>query len=261
MTVITSKTNETVKLYRRLSSSRKARAERRLFPMEGVRLITDAAEEAARFHCVFASESCMEKYGEALKPLAQREKHFYVISDDTAAYISETDGTQGLFAICEMPQDKSPADIVKSGGRYVVLSHVQDPGNMGTIIRTADAIGIDGIICNGCCDIYNPKTVRSTMGSLMRTNISVCSEDDAFTALHEAKILTCAAVVDSSAVSLTECDFSKGAAVFIGNEGNGLSPETADRCDIKMTIRMHGRANSLNAAMAAGIIMWEIGKR
>ena len=132
---------------------------------------------------------------------------------------------------------------------------------MGTIIRTADAIGIDGIICTGCCDIYNPKTVRSTMGSLMRTNISVCSEDDAFTALHEAKILTCAAVVDSSAVSLTECDFSKGAAVFIGNEGNGLSPETADRCDIKMTIRMHGRANSLNAAMAAGIIMWEIGKR
>ncbi|MDY2847840.1 MAG: RNA methyltransferase, partial [Oscillospiraceae bacterium] len=118
----------------------------------------------------------------------------------------------------------------------------------------------DAVICCGCCDIYNPKVTRSAMGSLMRMTIAVTDEDSAFSAFKAADITTFAAVVDSSAERLTECDFTQGAAVLIGNEGNGLSAETADKCDVKMTIPMKGRANSLNAAMAAGIILWELSK-
>ena len=259
MTVITSKTNENINLYRRLSYSKKARYTEKLYTLEGVRLITDAAKEAARFHCVFASDGCMEKYGETLKFLADEYKNrFYTISDELAEYISETDGTQGLFAIALMPEDIPLSDMINENGRYIMLSNVQDPGNMGTVIRTADAVGVDGIICCGCCDIYNPKTIRSTMGSMLRVPVVCSDEDSAFAALSEAGIKTYAAVIDKDAVSLTDCDFSKGGAVLIGNEGSGLSHETADRCDVKMTIRMHGSVNSLNAAMAAGIIMWEL---
>lgn len=259
MTVITSKANENIKLYRKLSSSKKARYIERLYTLEGVRLITDAANEAARFHCIFASEGCMEKYGETLKFLSDEYKNrFYIISDELTGYISETDGTQGLFAIAEMPAEAALSDVIKQGRRYIMLSNVQDPGNMGTVIRTADAVGVDGIICCGCCDIYNPKTVRSTMGSMMRVPVVCSDEDSAFAAFSEAGIKTYAAVIDKDAVSLTDCDFSKGAAVLIGNEGSGLSYETAEKCDVKMTIRMHGSVNSLNAAMAAGIIMWEL---
>ena len=131
---------------------------------------------------------------------------------------------------------------------------------MGTMLRTADACGIDAIITCNCCDVYNPKTVRSAMGSLMRVNIIDDDIGNAVLNLKNAGIAVYAAVIDSSAVSLTECDFSKGGAVMIGNEGNGLPSEHSALADVPLTIKMHGTINSLNAAMAAGIIMWELSK-
>lgn len=146
------------------------------------------------------------------------------------------------------------------GGRYLVLDNLQDPGNVGTILRTADAVGVDGVVmCNNCCELYNPKTIRSAMGSVFR--LDIYSADTLYEVcgmFGKNGIKTCAAVVDSSAVSVTECDFSGDCAVVIGNEGNGLSAEDANVCDEKITIRMQGNINSLNAAMAGGIILWEM---
>ena len=140
-----------------------------------------------------------------------------------------------------------------------MLFGLQDPGNAGMIIRTADALGIDGIILSGSCDLYSPKVIRSTMGSIFRTNIMI--ENDAerlFSLLSSNGIKTSAAVIDKDAYDVTECSFEGRHAVFIGNEGNGLPAETARRCDSRITIPMHGSINSLNAAMAAGILMWEL---
>ncbi|MBQ7783841.1 MAG: RNA methyltransferase, partial [Oscillospiraceae bacterium] len=147
---------------------------------------------------------------------------------------------------------------IERGGRYLILDNIQDPGNMGTMLRTADACGIDAVITCSCCDIYNPKVVRSAMGSLMRVTVIDDDINSAADILHSKNVPIFAAVVDSTALSLKQCDFSQGGAVMIGNEGNGLSPDHIALADIPMTIKMHGQINSLNAAMAAGIIMWEL---
>ena len=128
------------------------------------------------------------------------------------------------------------------------------------IIRTADAVSINGVfLTDDCCDIYNPKVIRSTMGSLFRMNLwTDCNFTNILNTLKEKSVYSYAAVIDSDALSLTECDFSSGAVVVIGNEGNGLPDDVISLCDKKLTIKMQGNINSLNAAMASGIIMWEM---
>ncbi len=262
MEKITSRSNEKIKLCRRLSSSKKARYEERLFPVEGARIVADALSENADTAMAFITEKCAERYPELAEGLAEKcGGKCYLVTEDLAGYISGTEETQGVTALCRMPALPGVKELVRAGKKYIMLSDIQDPGNMGTMLRTADAAGIDGMICCGSCDIFSPKTVRSAMGSLFRVNICVCGEDEAFAAFEENGMISYAAVIDSDAVPVTECDFSGGAAVLIGNEGRGLSPETASRCTERMTIRMHGRINSLNAAMAAGIIMWELSGR
>ena len=129
------------------------------------------------------------------------------------------------------------------------------------IIRTADALGLDGVIFSESCDIYNPKTVRATMGSIFRIPVyHEVSSDILFERLKEAEIPSYAAVVDDNAASVSDMTFDKGGAVFIGNEGNGLSEEIQGMCSKSITIKMTGNTESLNAAMAAGIIMWELMK-
>lgn len=262
---IFSSDNEKIKLYRRLSEDKKARRKENKFTIEGARLVSDAAAEAIELHSVFFTEAAKEKYGEALELLFNKypPRIFNIISEELSRELSETKMPQGIFAICSMP-DISKEEIygrIGHGSRILILDNIQDPGNMGTMLRTADACGIDCVIVCSCCDIYNPKTVRSAMGSILR--VAVIS-DDIGHAAEEMKlkgIPLFAAVISDEAVSLTECDFSRGGAVIIGNEGSGLSSEDASLADTQLTIKMHGTINSLNAAMAAGIIMWELSKR
>ena len=256
--------NEKIKLYRKLSDDKKARRKENKFTIEGARLVSDAAAEAIELHSVFFTESAMEKYGEALELLIKKypPKIFNIISEELSRELSETKMPQGIFAVCSMPaaQKSEIYGKINRGSRVLILDNIQDPGNMGTMLRTADACGIDCVILCSCCDIYNPKTVRSAMGSIMRVPVI---SDDIQNAVGKMKlrgIPVYAAVISDSAESLTDCDFSEGGAVMIGNEGNGLSHEDAALADVMLTIKMHGTINSLNAAMAAGIIMWELSK-
>lgn len=256
--------NEKIKLYRKLSDDKKARRKENKFTIEGARLVSDAAAEAIELHSVFFTESAMEKYGEALELLIKKypPKIFNIISEELSRELSETKMPQGIFAVCSMPTAHKSEIYgkINRGSRVLILDNIQDPGNMGTMLRTADACGIDCVILCSCCDIYNPKTVRSAMGSIMRVPVI---SDDIQNAVGEMKlrgIPVYAAVISDSATSLTDCDFSEGGAVMIGNEGNGLSHEDAALADVMLTIKMHGTINSLNAAMAAGIIMWELSK-
>ncbi len=262
--LISSKDNPNIKLYQKLAASKKYRTEYKMFTLEGLRLITDAVNENAELHCVFLTESFSKKHsvhGDALDFLIGklRNKVMY-ISDELGNKLASTEGTQGIFAICRIPSSPRLSDIIRPNGKYIVLHNIQDPGNMGTIIRTADAMGVDSIISIRSCDIYNPKTVRSTMGSLFRTKICLSDEDECFEMFSKHNITSYAAVIDKNAISLTDCNFYGGSAVFIGNEGSGLPDDVAARCSEKLTIHMHGNVNSLNAATAAAIIMWELTK-
>ncbi|MCM1023435.1 MAG: RNA methyltransferase [Prevotella sp.] len=265
MQLITSKDNPNIKLYRKLAESKKHRRESGMFTIEGIRLVSDAFAENVKLHSVFVTESCFEKIKRretAVLPetLESRGENVFLIPDALGEKTSSTDNSQGIFAVC-LSLDKPPiSDTIKSGGRYILLHRVQDPGNLGTVIRTADALGVDAVFLAECCDLYNPKTVRSTMGSLFRVNVSETALDEAFKLFGQHNVPTFAAVIDTEAVSLTDCDFSRGGAVLIGNEGNGLPKEVSERCGVKTTIKMRGTVNSLNAAMAAGIIMWELVK-
>lgn len=258
MREITSVENPKIKLYKRLTESKKCRRENGLFTIEGARLTEDAVRENAPLHSVFVTGQYLEKCGGTLP--FPNETETFLIPDELGKKISSTDNAQGIFAVCRTLDKPAVSDIIKSGGRYILLHNIQDPGNLGTIIRTADAVGMDGVFLADCCELYNPKTVRSTMGSLFRVNVSEAAFDEVFPLFGQAGVPTFAAVVDGDAVSVSDCDFSGGGAVLIGNEGNGLPREISEMCDVKLTIKMRGNVNSLNAAMAAGIIMWELAK-
>lgn len=257
MEIITSRDNPHIKQYLRLSGGKKYREAEGAFVLEGLRLCLDAGNEGAIFLSVFVTESAAERGGaEAL--LEAAGDHAYCISDRLGEQISDTKATQGVFAICKRLDKCDFASTICSKGRYLVLFELQDPGNLGTILRTADAIGIDGVFVCDCCELYSPKTIRATMGALFRLPIFEDKLSLVLSLLKERKIPTFAAVVDSGARLLTDCNFSEGGAVLIGNEGNGLPAEAVALCEEKLTIKMSGNSNSLNAAMAAGIIIWKM---
>jgi TrmH family RNA methyltransferase len=255
--IITSKDNPVIKLYQKLSSSKKERLEYGLFVLEGLRIVEDAVREESMLSHIILTKQAYDRYGDDIFQADLRDTRTLVISNELGNRIASTEKTQGVFAICRIPVQKAP--VFKENGRYVVLFGLQDPGNVGMIIRTADALGMDGIFLSGSCELYSPKVIRSTMGSVFRTNIHIINDaDELFRLFTENNINTSAAVIDSDAVPVTECRFTGSEAVFIGNEGNGLPPEIAARCSRKVIIPMQGSINSLNAAMAAGILMWEI---
>ena len=254
--IITSKDNPGIRLIKKLMTSKKERIKRQQFVLEGARIVHDALKSGADIKKIYAAKGALEKYGERLSG-----SEYTVISDNLSAAISDTLNTQGVFAVCSMLSAGGELPVLKKGGRYAVLSQLQDPGNAGMIIRTADALGLDGVIFSESCDIYNPKTVRATMGSIFRIPVyHEVSSDILFERLKEAEIPSYAAVVDDNAASVSDMTFDKGGAVFIGNEGNGLSEEIQGMCSKSITIKMTGNTESLNAAMAAGIIMWELMK-
>lgn len=257
--VITSKDNPVVKLYQRLSSSKKDRLEYGLFVLEGLRIVEDALREDSGISHLIITKAAAEKYGDTLFQADLRDAKTVVVSNELGNRIAQTNQTQGVFAICRIPVQRKM--ILRENGKYIVLFGLQDPGNAGMIIRTADALGMDGVIMSGSCDLYSPKVIRSTMGSVFRTNICIENNEDAlFAMLAEQNITSCASVIDTGAELITRCGFPGGQAVFIGNEGNGLPHAVSERCTRRITIPMCGSINSLNAAMAAGIIMWELAK-
>lgn len=257
--IITSKDNPVIKLYQKLSASKKERLQYGLFVLEGLRIVEDALKEDARVSHLIFTKQAYERFGEELLQADLRDTKTLVISNELGNKIASTSTTQGVFAICAIPEEKAP--VFADDGRYVVLFGLQDPGNVGMIIRTADALGIDGIFLCGSCDLYSPKVIRSTMGSVFRERIyNIADEEELFAVLKSGGVTTSAAVIDTDAEKVTECGFGGRQAVFIGNEGNGLPAETAARCDRRITIPMNGTINSLNAAMAAGILMWELKK-
>ena len=258
MQLITSKDNPNIKIFRKLTESKKCRRETGMFPLEGIRLISDAVKENAELHSVFVTESFLEKQGEALN--FPSGVSLLVIPDELGKSISDTSSAQGVFAVCKDIEKPHFSQVIKRGGKYLLLCNLQDPGNLGTIIRTADAVGLDGVFLSECCELYNPKVIRSTMGSLFRMNVSEVSFEEIFPLFEQRGVPSYAAVIDRDAVSLTDCNFSEGGVVLIGNEGNGLPESITKACEKKLTIKMNGNINSLNAAMAAGIIIWELVK-
>lgn len=256
--LISAYTNEKIKEYRKLLTSRRARRENGLFPLEGLRLCADAAASGFTVENLFLTEAAAEKGGERIELLLKNAHRIYTVSSAVAEKMADTVSPQGVF--CTVRTEEERIFQVREGGRYVLLDRVQNPQNLGAIARTAEALGADGLFVFAGCDRYNPKALRASMGSLLRLPVFE-TEDIAETlrVLGET-VLTFAAVPDAGAQSVTDVDFSRGAAAVIGNEGEGVSDEVLRAVQSRVTIPMRGNAESLNAAAAAIILMWEMTK-
>lgn len=257
-TLISAYTNEKIKEYRKLLTSRKARRESGRFPLEGLRLCADAAASGFPIETLFLTEAAEEKGGERLALLLENARRIYTVSPAVAEKMADTVSPQGVFCTVHT-QAQKPFEVY-TGGRYVVLDRVQNPQNLGAIARTAEALGVDALLAFGGCDRYNPKALRASMGSLLRLPVfDVADIAETLRLLGEA-VPTFASVPDADALSVTDADFSRGAAVVIGNEGEGVSDEVLSAVQRRVTIPMRGNAESLNAAAAAILLIWEMTK-
>lgn len=254
---ISSRKNDAVRRFRELSRDKKLRDEQGLFAAEGDHLCGELSRAEYAVAQALYTEKSAEKYPQTVRALLEKARESAVITEDVAEYISDTKSPQGLFAVCEKPRaGQLPADA----RRIVVLDGVQDPGNVGTVIRTAEALGINGaLLINGCADIWSPKTMRASMGSVFRLPCVVSDGAAELERLISRGFSVYGAKLDETALRLGEFDFPEKAAVVIGSEGSGISAETSENCTHSLYIPITG-AESLNAAAAAAIILWEFSR-
>lgn len=252
---IISKDNPLIKLICSLQTSKKARKEEGIFVLEGLRICLDAMENGIEFDKLIVSESAFEKYYEFIVNFEKISNKCYKVSDNLFCKISDTESPQGIITVAKTPLNKSKIDKF---GKYIALENLQDPSNLGAITRTAEALGVSGIILTSCCDPYSPKSLRSSMGTILRVPLFLTSNLISF--IKENNLTSYGCVVQKDAKSISDIKFDESSVLIIGNEANGISPETQENSDYLITIPMKGRAESLNAAVAASISMWEMMK-
>lgn len=256
--MITSRDNPTIKEIIKLQKSAKQRREASLFTVEGARLCRDAALSGAKIEKLVYTKQAMEKYSDDFKLISDSGCEKIEVNTDIFLKISDTKSPQGLLCLISVLDKNVLLDKIENMGCYVALENISDPSNLGTILRTAEALGVDGIILSDdCCDIYSPKVTRGSMGAVFRMKFCVAEDFPKFIReLTQSGIKTYAAT-PRDAVSVTEVDFNSG-IVLIGNEGAGLTDKAIDACLTRVKIPMGGRAESLNASAAAAILMWEL---
>ncbi len=255
--MITSLTNQRVKDSAKLVTSSKERNERGLFVTEGEKLFNEAPFEV--IESVFISESFAKAKGLSEGGWIDHKggrMRFELLSDQVFKKISDTKTPQGILCVVKM-KHFSLSGLLKDSERILMLEGIQDPGNLGTMLRTAEAAGYDCIIMDeGTADLYNPKVVRGTMGAIFRVKTAMTGD------LKEAVLLAKSFGIKVYGAHLKgerdydEESYADKAAILIGNEGRGLSDEISSLADCLIKIPMEGRAESLNAAVAAALIMY-----
>ncbi len=255
MQVISSKDNELVKHIKKLKD-KKYRDESNEYIVEGVKLIEEAVKENAKIKKIIVCEDTTRTYEIPTNVMLEIAKYECIyVTDKIFSAITQVTNPQGIMAIIEKSNPNQEIDY--SQDIIVALDDVQDPGNLGTILRTVDSIGLNQIIVSKeTADVFNPKVVRSTMGAIFR--IKIIEVEDLKQTIKEMKKHHFKLMVTSLQTenSIYDIDFRKK-IIVIGNESNGVSKEIQDMADEKAKIPMLGQTESLNASVAAGIVMYE----
>lgn len=255
--MIISSANARVKQVIQWQTKVKERKSAGIFLVEGLKMFEEMPEEKARE--VFVSEAAAERFLRQPEIGGKlRRTGYELVSEEVFQKMSDTQTPQGILCVVERPRYSLEQLLNEERALLVVLENLQDPGNLGTIVRTGEGAGITGVIMNrGTVDIYHPKTIRATMGSVYRVPF-VCVEDlrEAVMAMRERGIHSYAAHL-SGKKPYDDCSFQEKTAFLIGNEGNGLSSELADMADESLKIPMEGQVESLNAGIAAALLMYE----
>ncbi len=249
---ITSRTNPLMTHIRRLASSRSYRYKTGEYLGDGVKLL----EEAIRWRA--ALTAVVYTAGTALPPLPEDVRRVEV-PDDVMCSISPMEAPQGALFLARIPRRDAPERL--EGQRWLALEGVQDPGNVGTILRTADALGADGVLLlPGCADVYNPKTVRSAMGALFRLPVWSCALAELTALAERSGLPLLGAALREDTIGIREADLRQG-IILLGSEGRGLSEAVLAACTRTVRIPMRERCESLNVAAAAAVLLWEGGRQ
>lgn len=264
--MITSTANQKVKRLVTLKKKRKARDEEQIFLAEGLRMFREVPGDMLRE--LYVSEAFYEKERELVDRKAGEAGVFpEVLSEQVFSHVSDTRTPQGVLCVVRRREEMSCEELLQPDqeGRkplLMVLDNLQDPGNLGTIVRTGEGAGVTGIfLSRDCVDLYNPKTIRSTMGSIYRMPcLYVGDLPELLMEMKKKKIQTYAAHLEGRTDYDRE-DYTGGCAFLIGNEGNGLRREVAELADTYILIPMEGEVESLNAAIAATVLMFEAGRQ
>jgi len=245
MEKITSRSNPVCVHLKKLGKCKSYREEHKQFLCEGKKLLEEVLQSGVNIDIVLTTE-CLE----------------YTFADHTCVYltqdsiiesISPLQSSQGLLFVCRIPQ---PSECDLNTGTHMLLDNVQDPGNVGTIIRSALAFGIKSVIVTeGCADIYNPKTLRASMGSTFKQQI-ISKNINEITELKKSGVRFIGTSSDSNSIDIKKADFSNS-IIILGNEGQGISEKLLSMCDEIVTIPLSPDCESINVAVAASIIMWE----
>lgn len=263
---ISSKSNSLIVRMAKLKD-KKYRKNEELFRFDGIKLFNEAVQNAAPVRYVFVSESASDRFKDAVEE-SNIDAMLYTVSDDVFAKLTDEQSPEGIITVCENLKSISKTDdfdalLPDLGGKCVLmLESVRDAGNMGTILRSAKAFGMDAlVISSDCADLYNPKTIRAAMGALFTQKIVVVDDISATVkALRQNGARVFAAALEKNAKKLGSFELQKGDVIVIGNEGHGLSKETIDACDECLYIPMESGSESLNASIAASVCMWELYK-
>ena len=246
---ITSRQNPLMTHLRKLASSRSYRKKSGEYLCDGTKLLAEALKWGAEVKTAVFSE------GVDIPPLPDGVRAVRV-SEELMRSVSPMETPQGALFTVALPEVQLPETL--SGKHYLVLDGVQDPGNVGTILRTADAFDCDGVfLVNACADLYNPKTARATMGAIFRREAYTVTAEELFVLLRKSGVPLYGTALRDDTVPLAETNLAR-AAVAIGSEGRGLSQQVLDECAKTLKIPMNPRCESLNAAIAATVVLWEM---
>lgn len=259
--MITSCANKGVKEVIQLNQKIKARREQGLFIAEGIKMFLEAPADI--IEKIYSSETFVKQMPDAcrikVETLGARHE---TVSDDIFRKMSDTQTPQGIMCVVRQMQYTMESMFTTNSPLIIILESIKDPGNLGTIIRTAEGAGVTGIIMSkDTVDIYNPKTIRATMGSVYRMPFLYAQQpDNIIEEMRKRKIAVYAAHLQGAKIYDT-CDYRQGTAFLIGNEANGLRAETASKADLAVKIPMSGNVESLNAAVAASLLMYEAARQ
>ena len=242
---ITARKNPLIQQVRRLLSSRRERQQAGLFVADGVKLLAEAVRWLPGLDTVILSDGVQAQVPDAVRVIR--------VPGEIMEYISPMQTPQGALFLCRLPEQTQ--FIPKPG--MLLLDGIQDPGNLGTILRTADALEVPVVLLEGCADPYSHKVVRASMGAVFRTPVVQATWETVQVCCREAGIPVAVTALSERARDLRQANLQE-AAVVIGSEGQGVRQEILDAADQELIIPMNPNCESLNAAIAAAIVMWQM---
>lgn len=255
--MISSTSNPQVKRLAQLQKKSKTRNEENVFIVEGIRMFAEVPKN--RVEKVYISESL---YNKKKQELNLNGMPFEILSDSVFQHVSDTKTPQGVMCVVKQ-KHYNIEDLLKiENPHFMVLDNLQDPGNLGTIVRTAEGAGVDAVfLSKESVDIFNPKTIRSTMGSIYRMPVVYVDDLLELLDIFQKKGIKSYAAHLEGKNSYDQESYVGGTAILIGNEGNGLRDEVSQKADIWVQIPMKGQVESLNAAIAASVLMFEVARQ